>query len=728
MNRLFVSRLRFSRLMRLATASVVAGQIVTTVPVFAQDATKVAVRVGTRTAADLQRKVAKARVRVNRTVPAVTPPSMDLAFGVHVTSDMIARARVFEEPLIPTGDPSADENRTMGQLLQAVAGMPRDQQAMRVDAYLVERPLSPWRASLLANVATLYAREGYFTRAAERWQQAWELTRDATDAGPKAIADYTLGEWLSQMTNFGQMERMGTLFAAIEGRNVRGTAGSQVSVAREGYMLLSTNHEMATFSGPAALVGYLSVSPTRSPEQSRRTIYAYHSPMTGTSLADLHVLARDAGLGLEMVHLSPMGDIPVPSIVHLKSQHYSVVIGEKDGRYVIRDPALGGLQSMSGAALRDEATGYLLVSPALRTALGARVVLDEEAAAVLGHCQPGGPAGNDPPCPSCGGGGPGPGGMPSYSFHPQKVSLMIDDVPLGYAPPVGAPISFHLSYDHRENRHPQTFNFGHVGAMWSHNWLSYVTEGGMWVTLRGLGQESHLGMAYQVLSRAVLVQVSETPIRYERRLPDGTVEVFTVADRPAGQPNRRIFLTEVIDPQGHAVTLTYYSSVRLVAIADALGQVTTLAYLDSADPLRITRVTDPFGRVATLTYDGSGRLTTVTDVAGLASSFTYDAGDFIAAMTTPYGTTTFRHEPLFGTRRVEATDPAGGTERLEYHWSHSGLATTSSEVPTGFSAFNVDMHKYNVLYWDKLAMAAGPTVGNAVITSLLLAATDYGGQ
>jgi len=197
----------------------------------------------------------------------------------------------------------------------------------------------------------------------------------------------------------------------------------------------------------------------------------------------------------------------------------------------------------------------------------------------------------------------------------------------------------------------------------------------------------------------------------------------------AGPPNRRIFLTEVIDPQGHAVTLTYDSSVRLVAIADALGQVTTLAYLDSADPLRITRVTDPFGRAAVLTYDGMGRLGSVTDVAGLSSSFAYDAGDFIAAMTTPYGTTTFRREASYWVnRRIEATDPAGGTERLEYHWSNSELATTSSEVPTGFSAFNVDMHKYNVLYWDKLAMAAGPTVSNAVITSLLLAATDYGGH
>jgi YD repeat-containing protein len=111
--------------------------------------------------------------------------------------------------------------------------------------------------------------------------------------------------------------------------------------------------------------------------------------------------------------------------------------------------------------------------------------------------------------------------------------------------------------------------------------------------------------------------------------------IFSMADSPASNPNRRIFLTEVIDPQGHSVTLTYDSAVRLVAITDAIGQVTTLDYLDSADPLRLTKITDPFGRVATLTYDNAGTLATITEAIGMSSSFTYGDGDFITEIDVP---------------------------------------------------------------------------------------------
>jgi RHS repeat-associated protein len=444
----------------------------------------------------------------------------------------------------------------------------------------------------------------------------------------------------------------------------------------------------------------------------------------------LQAVSRAAGMDLDIVHLAPIGEIPVPSIVHLRSQHYSAIVGQQDGKYIVVDPGLGGRLMLTGAAIRDESTGYFLVSPAQRAALAARAVDGDEAATVLGHCMPGGPAGGDPPCPNCGGGGPGPGGMPSYSFHPQKVSVMIDDVPIGYTPPVGAAINFHLSYDHREIRQPQTLDYGSVGPMWSHNWLSYVTDGPGSVLLRGQGMEWYLGMSFQLMSGAALVVVASDPPRYERRLRDGTVEVFTVPDRPASQPNRRIFLSEVIDPQGHSVALTYDSAMRLVAITDAIGQVTTLDYLDGAHPLRITTVTDPFGRVATLVYDALGRLMTVTDAAGMSSSFAYGGGDFIQAMTTPYGTTTFRHEGVFQERQIEATDPAGGTERLAYNVTHPGLPSSvdSSEVPTGFSGFNGAMNKYVVSYWDKLAMAAGPTVSNATLTNLLVGATHYDGH
>ena len=70
--------------------------------------------------------------------------------------------------------------------------------------------------------------------------------------------------------------------------------------------------------------------------------------------------------------------------------------------------------------------------------------------------------------------------------------------------------------------------------------------------------------------------------------------------------------------------------------------------------------------------------------ARLSSAVVIDVGhdDFIQALTTPYGTTTFRHEPPFNSaRRIETTDPAGGTERIEYHTTHPELpgSVASSE-------------------------------------------------
>ena len=102
-------------------------------------------------------------------------------------------------------------------------------------------------------------------------------------------------------------------------------------------------------------------------------------------------------------------------------------------------------------------------------------------------------------------------------------------------------------------------------------------------------------------NRAELVKVAHDPPRYERRLPNCTVEVFTFPDSGPATPYRRIFLTQVVDPQGQTLTFTHDGTLRLVAVTDALGQVATLAYADSVDPLRITPVTDPFGRSAVLT-------------------------------------------------------------------------------------------------------------------------------
>jgi YD repeat-containing protein len=259
-----------------------------------------------------------------------------------------------------------------------------------------------------------------------------------------------------------------------------------------------------------------------------------------------------------------------------------------------------------------------------------REATDGEAASIVGHCNPGKPSNAPPPCPHCSDPPPGgPGGMPVYGIHPTSAALVIDDAPLGYVPPIGPDMSFRLSYNHR-GKTPATFGYGNVGNLWTFNSLSYITDNG-WLTvppydmtvvyLRGHGSESYAPQDTQnLISGATVVQISDNPANYERRLPDGTVEVYSLADRAYTLANRRIFLTSVTDPQGHTVEYTYDSSFRLVAVTDPLDQVTTFEYENASDTNLLTKVTDPFNREATLGYDAQGRLTSITDAAGMTST------------------------------------------------------------------------------------------------------------
>ncbi len=313
-------------------------------------------------------------------------------------------------------------------------------------------------------------------------------------------------------------------------------------------------------------------------------------------------------------------------------------------------------------------------------------------------------------------------GMCRYNFTEMVVSLRLKDTPVGYRPPKGAPVFFTLTYNQREATQPAVFGYFNVGPRWSLNWLSYIVDDpalpGASVSraVAGGGGKVYSGYdsgtgAFQAERKngAVLVRIQGTPIVYERRLPDGSLEVYAHGDGAATYP-RRVFLTRRIDPAGNAVDLTYDSQLRLMAITDATGRVTTLDYGRPDWPLAVTRVTDPFGRSAELTYDATGRLIAITDVLGLTSSFVYNSAAQITSLTTPYGTTQFRFGGSGNSRYLEATDPLGYIERLEYRHNPPGVASSdpSSLVPTGVLGLRNQYLNYrNTIYWDKNAYQLG---------------------
>ena len=59
--------------------------------------------------------------------------------------------------------------------------------------------------------------------------------------------------------------------------------------------------------------------------------------------------------------------------------------------------------------------------------------------------------------------------------------------------------------------------------------------------------------------------------------------------------------------------------------------------------------------------------------SALPLKFTYDTSGLINALTTPYGTTSFVYGDNGTTRWVNATDPLGQTERVEFRHTAPGI-------------------------------------------------------
>ncbi|MGH9370515.1 MAG: cysteine peptidase family C39 domain-containing protein [Vicinamibacterales bacterium] len=488
--------------------------------------------------------------------------------------------------------------------------------------------------------------------------------------------------------------------------------------------------------------GVTQTTPRDMPRPVPAALKGYRPTAAGTTLEEVRTLASRVGLSMRTVRREPGAPLVTPAVVHLGFEHFSAVLEEVDGRFRVRDPALGGEVWMTREALDEEMSGDALIL-ASAPAPGWRELTPAEAATIVGHsCPPGLPDPDECPCPES------EPGMPTYSLHPTQASVLLSDAPLGYSPPRGPSVSLQLRYNHREENQPQIFSFANVGAKWTLNWVSYLDEVPFtWFNEGGAlayAQPAHVAVhvpqggverfQYEgpggvferhYRSAAVLVRTSSNPLTFERRHTDGSTEVFGLSDG-AVPGTRRVFLTALVDPHGQTLTFTWDAQRRLVALTDALGQVTTLQY-EEVDPLKITSVTDPFGRLARLTYDADGHLASITDVITLTSRFVYGDQDFIAALQTPYGVTTFRTPLITGehTRAIEAIDPLGAVERVEFHWTDGPVPASvpPSEVPPGFETASSELNTLMSLHWAKGRDTSN--VQEAVASRWLLRSMDW---
>jgi RHS repeat-associated protein len=709
-------------------------------------------------------------VKVNRTVPKVSPPSSGLQFSAQATAQEISRARLFEEPLVPIGgEPGVEENTALAAALVGYAKRGEPDDFTSLTDFLEKHPQSPWRAALLTVLGLEYYNTAYYSRALESWEEAWVLGQKATNVTGKFLADRAVCELAGLYSRLGRMNELGALLKSIENRTFIGGANERINLAWEALSMMRHQPEVSFRCGPLALQSILRSDPhllASCSTNAMMQIFNSASTQKGFSLPHVAELSKKVGLNYQMAFREKGSAFIVPSVVHWRAGHYAAVVRQEGNRYLVEDPTFVNRVWATKQALEAESSGYFLL-PQGELPAGWRVVDNLEGQSVwgkgvTGNNDPDRYSPNDLQTGSCSGSG---AGMAVSSVHLMLVNLSIKDTPVGYNPPVGPPVHFTIRYNHRDYLLPPTPGpLSPLGPGWTHDWneavqdhpdnpqgdIRYSAGGGGAHTYSSPGSAAGGGSSSAVMHRGRLTRPGTNT--YELVYPDGSKKVFGQRLGASGT----LLLTRMEDSAGNAVVLTYDGFFRLAALTDAIGQVTTLSYENTNNTFLITKVTDPFGRVAKLDYSvmtsgwvvtGSNctnlvatpidlpRLEKITDVIGLTSQVTYEPktltvvapdlvtagfctndysyrGEFIPSLITPYGVTAFTAGQVgtnVNSRFVETLYPDGSRERVEYNQSQaSGIpgSDPTSSLPVGVGTFNANLFARNTYYWSRTACAS----------------------
>ena len=658
---------------------------------------------------------------VNRTVPKVAPPSKELSFSAAPTDAEFLRTGLFVEPLAPVSATAAQENRDLGHALlvyrDAIRTTGANDAVEPILAFLAKHPNSAWKPALQLDLGIVYRQTGHFSKALAIWQTGWNESQGLRDPEGRALANGMIAR-LSQLEAYlGRKELLQPLLDSIHNRPVGGAAAQLITDSHTGLFHMVNNPGESFRCGPLALKRILNYSGDAPSPMSLRVLDEAHSTPNGLSLSAVQGIAAKAGMNYQMAFRTPGASVVMPAVAHWKVGHYAAIVDRVGTHYLVQDTTFGEDIRVSSATLDEEGSGYFLV-PAGPLPEGWRSVSAAEGGKVWGRGDTGTDHDPSPPPPptTC------TGGCTTATVEPETVSLVLQDEPVGYTPPVGPAVKFDFDYFQRDVLQPTTFAYTNFGPNWTFSWLGYVTVNSNTqasVYLRGGGSEpftfSSAGATTALpgpYSQATLTRTlsGSNSTGFTLTFPDGTFQEFNQA-----VGSNQFFMTAVGDAAGNTVILTYDSQMRIVAITDAIGQVSTLTYGLSGSPLLVTRITDPFGRSASFTYNSSGQLASITDVLGITSSYTYGQGtepDFVNTLTTPYGSTTFTYGDsstnanLGDTVFLKTVDPLGRASYVEFDQgvdagdTTNGSMTNPALIPQNMATCNLYLYYRNTFIFD----------------------------
>ncbi|HVN87418.1 MAG TPA: DUF6531 domain-containing protein, partial [Candidatus Binatia bacterium] len=124
-------------------------------------------------------------------------------------------------------------------------------------------------------------------------------------------------------------------------------------------------------------------------------------------------------------------------------------------------------------------------------------------------------------------------------------------------------------------------------------------------------------------------------------------------------------LTSISDPNGNVITLARSASnpALITQVIDPVGRALTLSY-DGSN--RIISIVDPIGRTVRYTYNSQGTLETVTDATGGVTRYDYDDRNRLTQITDARGIVVARNVYGEGGRVIKQTAADGGVTFFSY--------------------------------------------------------------
>jgi RHS repeat-associated protein len=614
----------------------------------------------------------------------------------------------------------------------------------RLESFHADNPDSEFKFTMLMELADAQWRHGWFMKALQTWKAAWDIGKTRQDPQEATLGQLALNRLLDAYAKLGHKEELRALLAEAKELDLSAGAMETYRQAESILWFLDNQPEQNIFCGFTALNsicvprGMRPAFPDVHDEAEKKVFIE-----KGLSVAELVAHSHESGGKSIAVKRNDKAPIPVPSVIHWNFNHYSAITKEDKGKYYIEDLNIKFSGWVEKAVIEQQSSGVFILPDSTIPHGGCVLLKEKEMKSYFGrHCVHGR---DDEGCnkkTDCAG-----AGMATHSLTLLNPGLAIGDIPIGLDAPYGPSLEFRIEYFQRRNGTLAVVptNIGNMGSLWTHNYAE-------WIELKGTGTPNtsvnlvtgdgtYFSYQTPVLSNGVYIYASRYEDRptlewsasqFTLRYIDGSLRRYSLASGTT-----RYLLTQIVDNQGSAATLTYDASMRLIKVTDATGRFLQIGYTPvagdgvSTDTLKIRTVTDSHGRVASFRYDASGRLIKSIDTINITSEFTYGAAGFIERLTTPYGVTRFEFEDLPGIntepgRRIKAIDPYGYPEVVEANdltpapefdqdmkTLQNNNVTASVNVPVAgqnvsFMPKNENLQWRNTWHWDKNAWYHAP--------------------